>query len=500
MASYSNVSLSGAEKPSKFLALVALAIAFCLPFILVKSFPHKTRSSIEKIPPLKVATPSRPPQIKEASFDKAIVQTLIKETNKSVKTELITPRPITTENKKVPPAPQPNLQKHSQSLVKASLKAAASKEEAPRLIVIKSRNGDSLDYIFNRSGLNPSLLKAIMQKNPYRKFLTRIPANMELQLLIKNHSLEKLTLPISATQYLTIQREKGQYRTKINQRKVTTRTLLISARVHGSLYGTAKRRNIPYKLMQQMTEIFTWDINFARDVRDGDQFTILYHGHYIDDKLITIGDIQAVSYTNRGKNFQALRHTSRSGRSDYYTPQGTGLKKAFSRYPLQFSHISSSFSLSRYHPILHYRRAHKGVDLAARIGTPIQATGDGRIEIIGRQNAYGNMIKIKHNKTYSTIYGHMLKFQKGLSKGSFVKRGQIIGYVGQTGLASGPHCHYEFHINNQPKNPSTINLPRSEPISGAELRRFKLNATTLLAQLKRAEKNELALATPQKKH
>ena len=131
-------------------------------------------------------------------------------------------------------------------------------------------------------------------------------------------------------------------------------------------------------------------------------------------------------------------------------------KKAFSRYPIKFSHISSTFALSRYHPILHYKRAHKGIDLAAPIGTPIQATGDGVIAIIDRHNGYGNMIKIKHDKTYSTVYGHMLRFQKGLSKGSKVKRGQVIGYVGQTGLATGPHCHYELHVNNQPRNPTTI--------------------------------------------
>lgn len=180
------------------------------------------------------------------------------------------------------------------------------------------------------------------------------------------------------------------------------------------------------------------------------------------------------------------------GHSDYYSPQGTSLKNAFNRYPLRFSHISSTFSLSRYHPILHYRRPHRGVDLAAPIGTPILATGNGRIEIIGRQSGYGNMIKIKHNKSYSTIYGHMLRFQKGLSKGSYIKKGQVIGYVGQTGLASGPHCHYEFHINHQPKNPTTVNLPKGDSIPAREMTSFKANTNTLLAQLKSYETGRLA--------
>ena len=174
------------------------------------------------------------------------------------------------------------------------------------------------------------------------------------------------------------------------------------------------------------------------------------------------------------------------------------LKKAFVRYPIKFSHISSTFSLSRHHPILHYRRPHKGVDLAAPIGTPIHATGDGRIEIIGRDNGYGNMIKISHNKTYSSVYGHLLKFQKGLAKGNMVKKGQVIGFVGQSGLADGPHCHYEFHVNHNPRNPTTVELPRSLPISARERTAFRANANVLLARLKLYEEGNLVAAADKK--
>ena len=150
------------------------------------------------------------------------------------------------------------------------------------------------------------------------------------------------------------------------------------------------------------------------------------------------------------------------------------------------------FSLSRYHPILHYARPHKGVDLAARIGTPIHATGDGRIEIIGRQGGYGNTIKIKHSATYSSVYGHLLKFQKGLSRGSYVRIGQVIGYVGQSGLASGPHCHYEFHVNHQPRNPTTVQLPHAMPLAGKDLASLRAHAGTLLAQMKHHENAHIA--------
>lgn len=476
-----NVSLNDPAKPSKLLALVALVVAFSLPFILVKSFPHKDKSPIihEQEPLItapKIITLEKPSIDRQDSVTVAEASSL-----KSSKTIA-----LKIAQKKIPTVKSP-------PVIPNTIKTATAK--TPLIddwTIIKTRNRDSLASVFNRTGLSAQTLRTILRDNPHSAALSKLKPNEELQLLIKDKTLEKMIVPYTTTQYLLIYRNGDHYKSTVNTRKMSTRSDYLTATVQGSLYGTAKRYNVPSKLIRQMTEIFTWDIDFAKDVRAGDQFTIVYKAFYIENKLVEIGDILAVSYNNRGKLFQAVRHTSNGGHSDYYTPEGTSLKKAFNRYPVRFSHISSTFSLSRYHPILHYRRAHKGVDLAARIGTPIQATGDGRIEIIGRQNAYGNMIKINHNKTYSTVYGHMLKFQKGLSRGDFVKRGQVIGYVGQTGLASGPHCHYEFHINKQPKNPSTMNLPRGESIYGRELARFKANSGTVLAQLKLFERARLA--------
>lgn len=358
--------------------------------------------------------------------------------------------------------------------------------------IVTTHPGDSLGSLFKQVGLSQQTLLAILQKNMYAKNLSEIKPNQQLQFLIKNEVLEQLVIPFDATQVLVVSRKGNQYVSHVNSRKMNSHNQYVTATVRGSLYGTAQRMNIPYKLIHQMTEIFNWNIDFARDIRAGDQFSILYNAFYVDDKWVSSGDIIAVSYTNKGQVHQAIRHVNQAGDFDYYSPDGTSLKKAFSRYPFQFSHISSTFSLSRQHPILHYKRAHKGVDLAAPIGTPIHATGDGRIQILSRQNDYGNMIKIAHNKTYSSVYGHLLKFQKGLSKGSFVKRGQVIGYVGQSGLATGPHCHYEFHINQQPRNPTTIDLPRGEPVPARERASFKANAGVLLARLKLYEEANLA--------
>jgi murein DD-endopeptidase MepM/ murein hydrolase activator NlpD len=358
--------------------------------------------------------------------------------------------------------------------------------------IVTTRSGDTLASVFQRLGLSQQTLLTILQNNTHAKNLSGIKPNQQIQFLIRNKILEQLVLPLNATQVLIVSRKNSQYISKVNSREMNRHPQFLTATVQGSLYATAKRLNLPFKLVQQMTEIFNWEIDFARDLRAGDQFSILYDAFYVDDKWVSSGDILAVTYTNRGKVHQAIRHETAHGSPDYYNPQGISLKKAFSRYPLRFSHISSTFSLSRLHPVLHYRRPHKGVDLAAPIGTPIHATGDGKIEVIGRQSDYGNMIKVVHNKTYASIYGHMLKFQKGLRRGSYVKRGQVIGYVGQTGLASGPHCHYEFHVNHQPRNPTTIGLPRSSPVSAREMAAFKAQAGTLLARLKLYEEGSLA--------
>ncbi len=358
--------------------------------------------------------------------------------------------------------------------------------------IITTRPGDSLGSVFKQVGLSQQTLLTIVNGNAYSKNLSGIKPNQKIQFLIHDQILEKMVIPVNATQILVVYRKDNQYISKVNSREMDRHQQLLTATVRGSLYGTAQRLNLPYKLVQQMSEIFNWEIDFAKDIRAGDQFSILYNAFYVDDKLVNVGEILAVTYTNRGKVHQAIRHQNAAGDVDYYTPQGVSLKKAFSRYPIKFSHISSTFSLSRKHPVLGYSRPHKGVDLAAPIGTPIHATGDGHVQIIGRQNDYGNMVKVAHNKTYSSIYGHLLKFQKGLSRGDRVKRGQVIGYVGQTGLATGPHCHYEFHVNHSPRNPTTIELPRSSPISARESVSFKANAGTLLARLKLYEEGNLA--------
>lgn len=460
-----NIPEKQSAKPSKIVMSFALVIAFSLPYFLVNHFSHKKNDSINDIPSQRQLADA--PSLQFARHAE----------NTTLPAKLSEKPSVTQAEKQVKPMPQ---MKAIKEAVKETVKDNVWQTITPR-------SGDSMAIIFHRLGLSAQNLHAVLHKNPHTRVLTAIKPSQKLQFLINKKKLEKLVIPMNDIQTLTIYRQGALYKTRIDSKKTTSRNQYVTGTVRGSLYVTAQRLNIPSKLIRQMTQILHKEIDFAHSIRTGDKFSIAYNTLHVENKQVGVGEILAVSFTNRGKTVQAVRHAKANGDVDYYTPKGDSLKKAYSRYPIKFSHISSTFATSRYHPLLHYRRAHKGIDLAAPIGTPIQATGDGVIAIIGRHNGYGNMIKIKHDSKYSTIYGHMLKFQKGLSKGSRVKRGQVIGYVGQTGLATGPHCHYELHVNNQPRNPTTVGIPTAAPISSREMPSFRAKANGFFSKLKQFE-------------
>ncbi len=411
------------KKPSKLMAILALVVAILLPFVMVNTLHHK-------------------------------------QTVQSIKKEII-----------LPPQPQSS--------------SPATPIAENNWITITTIEGDSLTSLFKQNRLDTHQIPEILTSGPTAERLNHIKPHHKIQILRKDNKLLKLMMPVTATQSLYVYKQDDKFASKMISRQMSKHNHYITATVEGSLYGTAKKLNIPSKLIHQMTKIFTWEIDFSRDVRNGDQFTIIYSAYYNEDKMVGTGDIIAVTYTSRNKVYNAFLNVDKEGNLNYFNAEGHSLKKAFDRYPLRFSYISSTFTSKRLHPVLNYKRPHKGVDLAAPLGKPIHATSDGRIEKIQYYNGYGNMVKIRHNNPkYSTIYAHMLRFAKGLSKGSSVKKGQVIGYVGQSGLATGPHCHYEFHIYNKARNPTTISLPRAPSIAKENLAGFKARSGILLAQLK----------------
>ncbi|MDN5872343.1 MAG: M23 family metallopeptidase, partial [Nitrococcus sp.] len=262
--------------------------------------------------------------------------------------------------------------------------------------------------------------------------------------------------------------------------------------IHESLYQAARKAGLGERLIMELAGIFAWDIDFAHDLREGDSFALVYRQYYDNGKKIRNGEILAAELINQGQHHRAVRYTDPSGRTGYYTPRGKSMRKAFLRTPVDFRRISSHFSKSRCHPILHVCRPHEGTDFAAAAGTPIQAAGDGVVEFAGRKGGYGNTVILQHGHGYSTLYGHMKRIHEGIHAGVRVTQGQIIGFVGESGLATGPHLHYEFRIAGEPRDVLKVKLPDAEPIAERYLADFKATARPRLARLTLITRTELA--------
>lgn len=266
--------------------------------------------------------------------------------------------------------------------------------------------------------------------------------------------------------------------------------------VESSLFAAAQKAGLSSRLVMEMADLFGYDIDFALDLRAGDRFSVVYDELFKNGERLRDGNILAAEFVNQGKVYRAMRYVDADGNAAYYTPDGESLRKAFIRTPVDFARISSGFSLGRKHPILNVIRSHKGVDYAAATGTPVKVTGDGIVDFVGVKSGYGNVIIVRHGTKYTTLYGHLSRFRPGLKNGARVRQGQVIGYVGMTGLATGPHLHYEFRVGGLHKNPMTVALPRSNPLPRAAVARWQLENNAVLAQLNALSNAQVAQATP----
>lgn len=262
------------------------------------------------------------------------------------------------------------------------------------------------------------------------------------------------------------------------------------ATAHGIITSTleaaGEEAGLSEDLLNQLTTIFAWDIDFATNLHRGDQFTVVYEQDVLDNQQII-----AAEFVTQGHTLTAVRYTDDDGNSNYYTPEGKAMRKAFLSTPVDYARISSHFDANRRHPILNRIRAHKGVDYAARTGTPVKASGDGKIAFLGRRGGYGQVIIIKHGERYETLYAHLSEFKRDLLEGDEVNQGDVIGYVGQTGLATGPHLHYEFRVDGEHTNPE-LQAPRHlMTLNGRLLGHFKVQAQPVLAQLYAAKAQTL---------
>ena len=270
------------------------------------------------------------------------------------------------------------------------------------------------------------------------------------------------------------------------------RLFVRTGEIKTSLYAATDAAGMPEAAANQLTQIFNGDIDFHHDLKRGDKFTAVYEMTYSNGALVKTGQIQAAEFINQGHVYRAVLFQSDATHSDYYTPEGRSLKKAFLRSPIAFSRVSSGFTMARFHPILNKWRAHKGVDFAAPIGTPAKATADGIVAFDGTQSGYGNVVIINHQGNLSTVYGHLSHFAKGLHKGERIRQGDVIGYVGMTGMSTGPHLHYEFRVNGQQHDPMSVALPNALPINGANRVAFKSLTDKFIASLVQLRNTNLA--------
>lgn len=354
--------------------------------------------------------------------------------------------------------------------------------------------GDTLASIFQRQGISPATLDRILRIGKDTRELARLRVGQHLEFDVRDGELHQLVHERDLRSALVVTLgQSGDYTAEL--RKLHTESRIASAHgvVSSSLFEAAQESGLSDAMGIRLAEVFGYDIDFVLDIRDGDQFTVIYEqisrpGHETVD-----GAILAAEFVNDGKTYRAVRYVADDGSADYYSTEGTSLRKAFLRTPVNFTRISSHFNLRRRHPVLNTIRAHKGVDYAAPIGTPVRATGDGKVHFVGNKGGYGRTVILQHGDHYRTVYAHLSRFARAIGNGQRVRQGQTIGYVGQSGLATGPHLHYEFQVDGSHRNPLTIDLPRGESIPTRLIADFRKQTGVWLAELE-SVKRERTLA------
>ena len=381
---------------------------------------------------------------------------------------------------------------NSSSAHSEPLKPTKEKSDWTTLTV---KSGNSLSTLFDNAKIKPDQLIELIQLGKETRALTRIHPGDKINIISnENGQLQALNFEINDTSYLEVNRTSTGLVAETHKYNLEKRSAYASGEIESSLFLASQNAGMSQNLTMELANVFGWDIDFALDIRKGDRFTIIYEEIFRDGEKIKDGDIVAAEFINKHKVFRALRYTDpTTGTTGYYSPDGLSLRKAFLRSPVKFSRISSKFTTKRYHPLLHKFRSHKGVDYAASRGTPIRASGDGKVIFKGKKGGYGKTVVLKHGSRYTTLYAHMSNYNRKIRSGSRVKQGQVIGYIGSTGLASGPHLHYEFRVNGVHRNPLKVKFPSTKPVPKRHRDNFELTTQSYVAQLDVLSRNALAL-------
>jgi len=368
-------------------------------------------------------------------------------------------------------------------------RAASPAAQAPAVegewVEVTVAPGDNLSLIFTRNDLSGADLHRILSIGGPTQGLKRLLPGQIVRLRTVDGELVELVHEQSLLRALHVERDGESFTAQLLETEPEKRVVDTTAEIDSSLFLSGQAAGLADKTILELAEIFGWDIDFVLDIRAGDRFSVIHETYLKDGRKVRDGPILAAEFTNRGRTLRAVRYVDADGRAAYYSETGAAMRKAFLRTPVNFTRISSHFNLKRRHPVLNTIRAHRGVDYAAPHGTPVKATGDGKVVAAATNGGYGRMVQLQHGGSYHTVYAHLSRFARGIRPGQSVRQGQTIGYVGSTGLATGPHLHYEFRVNGVHKNPLTVDLPKALPIPDRYRRDFAAKAQPLLAELDR---------------
>lgn len=389
--------------------------------------------------------------------------------------------PLATVEIELPPAPE-------------SVGALPDEGTADSWRTVSVKPGQTMGQIFGELGLSAGLLHQLLQDEAARRPLTMIRVGQEFSFDIPAPGELRAIRFDRDDRHVELAIEGGRVQENVSARDVQRRVMMASGTLTHSLYGAGERAGLAPATINELANVFEHDIDFTRDIREGDSFNVIYEEIWRDGERLRNGGIVAATFINRGKRHTALRF-ERDGKFEYFDAEGRPIQRGFLRMPIEFARISSRFNPNRRHPVLGTIRAHRGVDYAAPTGTPIRAAGNGRITFAGWQNGYGRTIIIDHGGGITTLYAHMSRLGS-YRVGQRVSQSNVIGYVGATGLASGPHLHYEFRVNGVHRDPLTVTFPKPEPLPPALMAQFRQQTTPVLAQLELLEGRQLAAVTP----
>jgi len=350
------------------------------------------------------------------------------------------------------------------------------------------QRGDTLGGVFARLGVDDPAAIGLLKHEPAARALYQLRPGRGLRVEIDDEGrLLGLRLSTAAGEVLTIDRDGDRFSVQTQPPAADVRWRMASGEIRSSLFSAADAAGLPDAVTLQLAEVFAGDIDFYKDLRRGDRFAVVYEVRYVDGEVHGVGRIVAALFVNARKAHHAFLWRGTDGSDGYYSVDGVPLRKTFLRSPMEFSRITSGFSNARFHPILQQTRAHRGTDYAAPVGTPVRATGSGRVEFAEVRRGYGNVIELQHHGPYSTLYAHLSGFAPSIRPGARVAQGEVIGYVGQTGWATGPHLHYEFRVGSEHRDPQTVALPSSEPLHGADRAAFVAGIHPAAEQIRLAQ-------------